>query len=151
DVAQLGIGAHAGPAVGAAGPLPRSVEPRFVAELAGAGDRLEPPPHRARTHVVGANVAERARQLSRILRRALAVVIGLRLHRLRVAVAGDDYDVADDEREARPGVAARRQPIALREIDVPVLAEIGLRLAGLGVEREQVAPADAQGPDVAAA
>ena len=63
---------------------------------------------------------------------------------LRMSVAGagtpaDDDDVLDDERPAAPAPAGDRALEAFRQIDLAVVAEVGVALAGLGVQRDEVA------------
>ena len=84
-VAELLVGRHVGPHVGAAGVGPRIVAPRLVAELALLRNRVNGPQLLAGAHVEAADVAARPF----LVRRA---VVNAR--------ADDDHVLADDRRGA---------------------------------------------------
>src|SRR6185503_3572625 len=67
-------------------------------------------------------------------------------------VAGDDDDVADDDRAGRIAEAAG-QRLVLEEVEAgpSVIAEVGIDLPGLGVQRVEILAADDDDPLIAAA
>ena len=85
DVAELFVGRHVRPHVGAAGVGPRIVAPRLVAELALLRNRMNRPQPLAGAHVEAADVAARPF----LVRRAVVN-----------AGADDDHVAADDRRRA---------------------------------------------------
>ena len=64
------------------------------------------------------------------------------------SVACHNDDIANDERNARPGVTSRGQPEPVREIDPAVVAEVFAWFACLRVKREQITSADAERPRI---
>jgi hypothetical protein len=97
------------------------------------GDHVELPAQRARAHVVRAHVAPRRLLVSELVERRHA----------------EHDDVADDERGAGPRVAHVLAE-ACGQIHAAVLAEVGVGLARLRVQREQVLAVLDEDPRVAA-
>ena len=132
-VAQILVGAHDRPDVAGARVLPRPVFPRVVPELARLGHGVEPPLQSAGDGVEAPDVARR-------------------LLPLLEAVAGEDADddrVAADQRRRRPAVLVEVRH-ALREVDLAALPELAQRIAGAGVEGDEMLAAHDEDPLVVA-
>ena len=132
DVAELVVDAEGGPDVGAAGVAPRVVQPGVDPEVVGLRDGTERPPRIARAGVDSLHPA------GRLLARDRLIGDG---HRGHDDVVGDDGGRVD----ADPGMAlvVHGAPAvardAGRQVDAAVVAEAARRLAGRGVDGQQVA------------
>src|SRR6185503_12587800 len=113
-----------------AGIFPRLVAPRVGARLAGLRHDVERPQQLAGAHAEAADIVAGAL----FLRAAVAGAVG---------VAGDDDHVAEDDRAGGVGELSRqRLRIGEMQRDAAAGAEVGRRLAGLGVERVEKLAAD---------
>ena len=123
DDAALRVDGDEAPDVDAGAVLPAVARPGVVVLLAGSRDRMERPDQLAGVHVPRADVARRPER--RILLRA---------------PAGDDQVLEHDRRRAEAVVARQAlQDLRRVEIDDALVAEGFVRLAGLGVQRDQPA------------
>ena len=135
DDAGFGVGGDLRPHADVAGPVPRSVFPRLVTGLAGAGHRVEAPDLLAGAGVEGAH-------------EALDVGAVEIAQALEHRGADDDHVVDDGRRRVQPDftlleidldlLAVLADHHADLHVDDAVLAEAFDRLAGLGVERDQL-------------
>src|SRR5262249_52842274 len=127
DVSELLISAHLSPDADVTRVRPRVVQPGIAAELARSRDRSEFPQELPGADVVPSDV-------SLVPALSSGILAG------RAAQSADDHHVADDERRTAPPVARRLVIVALRQIDVAGgrVAEAGIALSGLRVERDQV-------------
>ena len=134
DIAQLFVRGGPGPHVGVAAVLPGGAvlvqrrEPRLVARLPFPRDRVKAPELLARAHIEATDVARGHLFHGR--------------HR-RVCHAGDgradDDHVVHDDRGRPPSERIDvTVVVALRQIDLAPLAEVGVTRTGLGVHRHQI-------------
>jgi hypothetical protein len=140
-VAKLFVAADQRPGAAVPGVGPRVVEPRLVAELTLARHDVKRPQHLAGAHVVSADVVGR-----HLLRSSRALVQDVGRRRWHAA---DDDDVLDDHRAAAPAPTGDRPLEAFQQVDLAVVAEVGVAFPGLGVQRHEVAPDVREDPRVA--
>ena len=140
DVAQLGVDGHLTPHPGIARVAPRVGQPRVVAELVGAGNRVEDPLPFAGPGVVAPDVP------GRLLLRG-------RRDPGEVGGADDDDAVGDDRGGVQADLAGHGVELlveALLQVDQAVLAEVRGPPAGPGVQRDEpVAGSDVEDHPVA--
>ena len=125
DVPQFVVRAHRRPHVRVAGRPPGLVLPGLDAKLVVPWDRVETPLELTRVDVVGAHVARRRVAPDRVVEDLRA----------------DDHAVAHDDRRRAVGDVADRVVAGaeiLRQVDHAVLAEGPVRLAGRGVDRDEL-------------
>ena len=132
DMSKLFVAAHRAPDVRVAAIGPGTFEPRIVADLSRTWDRVPEPQLFAGSDIDPADVARRHR-LVRYRRRAVDIAD----HR-----ANDDDTPNDHRRSGAPGECGHPSLLAFAEIDLAAVAEIGIALAGLGVQRGEIAAAD---------
>ena len=126
DVAEFVVGGERRPHVRVAHPLPGVVFPGLGEVVALLGDRVEAPLLLAGAHVVGAHVARRN---ARLLRRHVE------------DPRADDVGVADRDPGRAGADVAQPEPgaseVVERHVDEALLAEVGIGLPGLEVDRDQ--------------
>ena len=124
DVAELLVGRHVGPHVGAAGVGPRVVSPGVVAELALLRNRMQRPQLLAGADVEAVDVATRPFLVGRAVVNARA----------------DHHDVADDDRRRADGKIRRAHRVrdAGVQVDFSAIAERRVERAGLRINGNQI-------------